>query len=127
MVVLVRGHGVFGSDAEGLDGVGVLLPQQVSIFEVFCPRGVVLGGEFGGGLLAALEFLVVVICGVGVGAEVVVEGNVFGVNDHDVIDGGLGFGLCDTGGQESCGSGCGAHCHSARAKLHLIFRLKLNE
>src|SRR5699024_7316894 len=86
------------AEAEGLHAVRVLLAVEARIDEVVdILRGAWLGGERRGLVPAALQRFAVLVGRLRVGAEVVVEGDVFWVDDHDVLDGGLrlrGRGLC---------------------------------
>ena len=97
VMVLVRSHGVVRPNAERLDGVGVLLPHYVIIFEVFRLWGAFFCGEFRGALAAALQLLTVLVQRIRVGSEVVVEGNVLRVDNYNMLDWGGSGRLSDAG------------------------------
>ena len=61
VVILIRGDSVVWPDAEGLDGVGVLLPHYAIVFEVVCFRGVLFSSELWGFFIAALQLLAVLV------------------------------------------------------------------
>ena len=88
VVVLVRSHSLLWGETERLSRVRVLISEQVIVLQVVDLRGAFLGLKFRGILFTALQLLAVFIEGIRVRCEVVIEGNILRVNDHDVLDGG---------------------------------------
>ena len=107
-MVLVHGDGLVRAQAERLDGVGVVLTQQILASQVVDLRGALLCLKLRRILVVGLQLLAVLVRGLGVGGEVVVEGDVLAVDDDDVLDGGLWLGLSIVGGGDThAAGGCG--------------------
>ena len=104
-MVLVYGDGLVRAQAERLDGVGVVLTQQILASQVVDLRGALLCLKLRRILVVGLQLLAVLVRGLGVGGEVVVEGDVLAVDDDDVLDGSLRLGLSVVGGGNTHAAG----------------------